>query len=188
MRRSPKRHPLATLRLTLGLTQKELGDLVGVAAVTIKKIETGQLGLSGKLAEHIAKVTNVDEEWLVSGDPKGEIVAEDGSLYTRGHFEERQGMLFARRLSKERKVVEHEFTPEVLALALMKIYGMIRHGHGKNRFVWTIYKIETALKAVERELGSDEEVDWETLIKESPERGAAKLRAAVERILKEQGG
>jgi transcriptional regulator with XRE-family HTH domain len=188
MRRSPKRHPLATLRLRLGLTQKEMGNLAGVAAVTIKKIETGQLGLSGKLAEHIAMVTNVDEEWLVSGDPKGEIIAEDGTPYTRAHFEDRQAMMFARNLSKERKMVEHEFTPEVLALALGKIYGMIQDGHAKGRFVWTIYKIQMALLAVERELGRDENCDWEQMIKDLPEHGVAKLREAVERILKAHGG
>jgi transcriptional regulator with XRE-family HTH domain len=68
MRISPLRHPLAILRTTIGLTQKELAVLVDRAARTIQAIELGQLPLSEELALRIAKETGVNESWLLSGD------------------------------------------------------------------------------------------------------------------------
>ena len=76
--------------------------------------------------------------------------------------------------------------PEVLALTLWQVYSMIRKGHAENRFAWTIYKIQAALKALERELGSDEEFDAEN---ENPsEHGVAKLKAVVNLITKAHEG
>jgi transcriptional regulator with XRE-family HTH domain len=68
MRPSPLRHPVAVLRTTIGLTQKELADLVDRAARTIQSIELGQLPLSEELALRIAKESGVVESWLLQGD------------------------------------------------------------------------------------------------------------------------
>ncbi|WP_277850061.1 XRE family transcriptional regulator [Moellerella wisconsensis] len=57
---------LKIARQNKGLTQKELGKAVGVSQAAIQKIETGKALNSTKLIE-IAKVTNVDPEWLSSG-------------------------------------------------------------------------------------------------------------------------
>ena len=69
MRNSPLRHPLAILRTTIGLTQKELGALVNRAARTIQSIELGHLPLSEDLAMRLAHATGVDAGWLLEGDP-----------------------------------------------------------------------------------------------------------------------
>jgi transcriptional regulator with XRE-family HTH domain len=121
------RHALAMLRLTLGLTQKEMAELAGCATITIQSIERGKLALSGKLAEHISAITGVNEDWLVAGDPTAEMIAEDGTAYTHKTFEDRRAILFNRKLSKKRVAFEHEFT-EVLALMLIKVYSIIRRG------------------------------------------------------------
>src|SRR5262249_44490509 len=68
MRPSPLRHTLAILRTTIGLTQKELADLVGRAPRTIQAIELKHLPLSEELALRIASETGVDESWLLQGD------------------------------------------------------------------------------------------------------------------------
>jgi transcriptional regulator with XRE-family HTH domain len=182
MRKSSGRHPLGILRLMLGLTQKEMADLAGCAAITIQSIERGKLALSGKLAEHISAITGVNEEWLVAGDPTAEMIAEDGSAYTPREFEERRAILFNRKLSPKRAAFEHEFTPEVLAAMLIKIYSITRKGQEQSRFAWTIYRIQVALQALERELGSDRESE-EKLLNECREgNGFGKLRAAVQGI------
>ena len=69
MRISPLLHPLAVLRVTIGLTQKEMGDLVGRAARTIQAVELGKLPLSEDLAMLIAQATGIDAGWLAEGDP-----------------------------------------------------------------------------------------------------------------------
>jgi transcriptional regulator with XRE-family HTH domain len=62
------RHPLAVLRTTIGLTQKEMAQMIGRAPRTIQAIELGQLPLSEELALRIAAETGVDESWLLEGD------------------------------------------------------------------------------------------------------------------------
>ena len=69
MRRSPLRHPLAILRTTIGLTQKEMADLVNRAPSTIQSVELGKLPLSEDLAMLIAEATGVDPGWLLEEDP-----------------------------------------------------------------------------------------------------------------------
>src|SRR4051794_25752931 len=70
MRPSPMRHTLAVLRTTIGLTQKEMAELVDRAPRTIQAIELGHLQLSEELALSIAKETGVDESWLLQGDTR----------------------------------------------------------------------------------------------------------------------
>src|SRR5215211_3982775 len=118
MRRSPKRHPLAVLRLTLGLTQKEMADLAGIATITMQSIEAGKRPLKEKLAEHIAAITGVQLYWLLAGDPKAPIIAENGEPYTRELFESNRRLLFDRKHSKQRHEAEFAFIPEVLGLFL----------------------------------------------------------------------
>jgi len=70
MRLSPLRHPLAILRTTIGLTQKEMADLVQRSTRTIQAVELGQLPLSEDLAKLIAEATGVDQIWLLENNPK----------------------------------------------------------------------------------------------------------------------
>jgi len=70
MRLSPLKHTLAVLRTTIGLTQKEMGELVHRAARTIQAVELGQLPLSEDLALEIAEATGVDAGWLLENDPQ----------------------------------------------------------------------------------------------------------------------
>ena len=70
MRVSPLLHPLAVLRTTIGITQKEMGDFVNRAARTIQSIELRKMPLTAELALRIAEATGVDEAWLFAGDAK----------------------------------------------------------------------------------------------------------------------
>lgn len=58
---------LSTARKAMGLTQKSLGELVGISQAAIQKIETGKSSGSTKMIE-LAKVLNVNPEWLSSGE------------------------------------------------------------------------------------------------------------------------
>ena len=95
MQRSPLLHPLAILRKTVGLTQKEMGDLVNRAARTIQSIELNKLPLTEELALRIAEATGADEAWLFAGDPsvppqKGVTLVNAGrgdGEYTKADYE-----------------------------------------------------------------------------------------------------
>lgn len=101
MRRSPLSHPLAVLRTTIGLTQKEMGDLVKRAARTIQSIELCKLPLTEELALRVAEATGVDEGWLFAGDPltpprKGLTLQQIGhgqGDYTRADYEYHRAFL-----------------------------------------------------------------------------------------------
>jgi transcriptional regulator with XRE-family HTH domain len=69
MKRSPLRHTLAVLRTTIGLSQKEMADLIGRSTRTVQAIELGTLPLSEDLAAKIAKETAIDLGWLLDNDP-----------------------------------------------------------------------------------------------------------------------
>lgn len=58
---------LKEARSTRGLTQKALGDLVGVSQAAIQKIETGKANQTTKLVE-IANALGVAPDWLSSGE------------------------------------------------------------------------------------------------------------------------
>lgn len=95
MRRSPLSHPLAVLRTTIGLTQKQMGALVNRAARTIQSIELRKLPLTEELALRLAEATGVDEGWLFAGDPetpppKGLALLQAGrgpGVFTKEDFE-----------------------------------------------------------------------------------------------------
>lgn len=92
MRVSPQRHVLAVLRLTIGLTQKEMADLVKRSVVTIQKIELGKLNLSPELAADIHHLTGVDAGWLAKNDVSAPIVTAKGKPYTKQNFENVQAV------------------------------------------------------------------------------------------------
>jgi transcriptional regulator with XRE-family HTH domain len=101
MRRSPLRHPVAVLRTTLGLTQKELGDLTGRAARTIQSVELGTLPLSGDLALAVAEATGIDAGWLMEGDPDApprrgltaRHLGQTKGAYTRADYEMHRALM-----------------------------------------------------------------------------------------------
>lgn len=95
MRISPLRHPLAILRITIGLTQKQMAELVQRSARTIQAIELGQLPLSEDLALVVAQATGIDAGWLLEKNPatpprKGLTAAHAGNTegaFTREDYE-----------------------------------------------------------------------------------------------------
>ncbi|HZM05041.1 MAG TPA: helix-turn-helix transcriptional regulator [Candidatus Saccharimonadales bacterium] len=62
------KHTLAKLRITLGLGQKQMAELLEVSLATIQSIETGRLQLSKKLATRAEFETGIDAEWLLAND------------------------------------------------------------------------------------------------------------------------
>jgi transcriptional regulator with XRE-family HTH domain len=62
------KHTLAKLRITLGLRQKEMADLLGVSLATIQSIESGRLRLSKQLAVRAEFETGVNAHWLFAND------------------------------------------------------------------------------------------------------------------------
>lgn len=87
MRVSLLKHPLAVLRTTIGLGQKEMAELVGRSVRTIQAVELNTLPLSEDLGKTIAVKTGVSLKWLMDGNPDAPIVEHNGGPYTKEIFE-----------------------------------------------------------------------------------------------------
>ena len=85
------RHVLGQVRLQAGLSQSELAKILGCAAVTVQKIEQGNLGLSEELATKAEEEIGVAAAWLLANDPKQPAVTPRGGLWTFDHYEFAQG-------------------------------------------------------------------------------------------------
>lgn len=70
---------LKEARLSRGLTQKGLADLVGISQAAIQKIEGGKAHQTTKILE-IAKALGVSPEWLNSGNTPAKINRGDQSI------------------------------------------------------------------------------------------------------------
>jgi transcriptional regulator with XRE-family HTH domain len=93
MRPSPQKHTLAVLRLAIGLSQKELADLIKRSARTIQAIELGQMALSDELGQEICRQTAVSQKWLIANDVKKPILDKRGKPYTRHSYEHQQAWI-----------------------------------------------------------------------------------------------
>jgi len=86
-----RRHVIADVRLETGLSQAELAKILGVAAISIQKIEQGSLKLSEDLAIKAQKVFDVSAAWLLTNDPTQLAVTPRGDLWTEDFYELTQG-------------------------------------------------------------------------------------------------
>jgi transcriptional regulator with XRE-family HTH domain len=86
-----KRHVIAEIRIKAELTQAELAKILGVAAVSIQRIEQGRLGLSKELAEKAEKELGISADWLLANDPTKPAVTPHDVLWTKDFYEFTQG-------------------------------------------------------------------------------------------------
>lgn len=63
------------LRTALGLTQAELGDIIGIKKATISMIESGKANLSKRARLKLLQTYNVNPDWLDNGN--GTMFVED---------------------------------------------------------------------------------------------------------------
>ncbi len=95
MRLSPLRHTLAVLRTFLGLTQKEMAEILECSVPTVQAIELGKLKMSMKLAGNLFHQTSINLDWLMKDDVSKPPIDFEDKPYTRETFEHTQAMLFA---------------------------------------------------------------------------------------------
>jgi transcriptional regulator with XRE-family HTH domain len=94
MRTPARKHVLCILREILGLTQKQLGQLVGVARPTIQGIELGSLSLSDHVAQRISEETGISIHWLRSNVLSRRPVNRSSRPYTVKDFSLAQTGMF----------------------------------------------------------------------------------------------
>jgi transcriptional regulator with XRE-family HTH domain len=86
-RRPTKLHVLRTIREILGLSQVAFAKKIGVAPVTIKKIENHTVPMSKNTAELIGAFTGASQEQLLENTRPAEPKNHWGDPYTKEWFE-----------------------------------------------------------------------------------------------------
>ncbi len=157
MRRSPQRHPLAVLRLKIGLGQKEMASLLKCSRPTIQAIELGKLKLSERLATEIAIQTGASLEWLLSGNPSGPPRSQWGGEYTLEEFERVQADLIQPRTHYTDLEYISEFYLDCSSRIGEALLASIRADH----YPIFRYRLRQLLDRLEQEFGT-----WPSIEKE----------------------
>src|ERR1043166_1453330 len=189
MRLSPQRHTLAVLRTIIGITQKEMAELLECSAPTVQAIELGKLKLSIKLAGNLFNQTSVDLDWLMNDDVTQPAIDFEGEPYTRETFEMRQAGLFSppqdtSDVKGDLRYVGACFRNSVEVLAIL-----FAHAYRDSRVQMCDYKVTDALDEL-----LDETVGTDALTPEEKERSMKfrldasepkDLRAVIDGFLKD---
>ena len=85
-RPSKEAHPLHKLRKILGKTQAKFASMVGVQAITIKRIEGDSLDMSKRLARRIEEATGAESRELLKGRA-GRLLNPLGEPYEKADFD-----------------------------------------------------------------------------------------------------
>ncbi len=87
MPRKPKfKHPLRTIRATIGLSQQEFGKLIDYSSQTVEKIENGRLNISRTIKARIFIKTGADTKELMKGR-KGMALDQSGQPYSNEFYQ-----------------------------------------------------------------------------------------------------
>jgi transcriptional regulator with XRE-family HTH domain len=133
------RHVLGQVRLEAGLSQSELAKILGCAAVTVQKIEQGNLGLSEELAAKVEEELGVSAAWLLANDPKAPAVTSHGTFWTKDLYEFAQGM---------RSEVKEDSVDEIGGSITVRLFAMPVKG-GEDPFVaWRLAEYTAKIHAM----------------------------------------
>ena len=165
MRPSLKRHVLAILRETLGMTQKDLADYVDCSESTLQAVERGpkRLKLSKTLAIKISLAAGVDVEWLLANDRSCPIKPshEACRLYAEARGERTEeyspGLFDVVQASKSKPPGGRSVYYEVL-FALedhARLRAVIENARHNHLYDLARFKLSQFIDQFEKEFGSD---------------------------------
>ena len=145
MRLSPQRHTLAVLRTIIGITQKEMAEILECSTATVQAIELGKLKMSVRLAGNLSNQTGVNLYWLMNDDVTKPPTDYEDRPYTRETFHATQAALFAppQDSSDVRRALFYAracFRNAVEQLAIL-----YTHAYREGRVQMCAYKISDAL-------------------------------------------
>jgi DNA-binding XRE family transcriptional regulator len=157
----PPRHPLATLRRTLGLRQKDMAELLECSLPTIQAIEYGHLKLSDKLAQLASQKTGVDGCWLRTG--LGSIIDQHGKPYTRETYDEYHRAMFAPSKHPVRLEFELKLARSFFLMAMERMAILFAKALQEKNLVMCQFKVASATEQLLSELGTDKSLSREEL-------------------------
>ena len=182
------RHLLAKIRLECGLSQKELAKLLGVAPITIQKIEQGILQLSEDLAQRAQTELDISAAWLLANDPKSIAVNPRDGKWSRQLYEFAQGTgsivtalssanvsTIANKLFGGSTGSAGDFSTLLSTSLGARIHAMLHANRNTPKQGILLHRLNRMIEALEKDFSSDQSV----LDQYAPK--IAKLKAAFAR-------
>ena len=154
MRKSPQRHPMAVLRLILGLGQKEMATLLKCSKPTIQAIELGKLKISARLAHETVMQTGISLEWLLNSNAQEPPVNTWTGQYTADTFKQVQAELIRPRTDE----TDSDFIFDFYLECVSRLGGAMLSSIEANKYSPFRYKLRQLLKEIEDKFGT-----WPTL-------------------------
>jgi transcriptional regulator with XRE-family HTH domain len=151
-----RRHVLARVRIEAGLSQKELAKLLGVAGITIQKIEQGRLALSLELAEKAQNELGVSAAWLLNNDPKIDPVTFRGGSWGKIVYEYTQALRLERDFALDQSA--NAFTAWQIAELSARIAGLLTGSKGTPRQGILLHRLRQSLSELAEQFPADEAV------------------------------
>lgn len=140
---------MALLRLAIGLTQKEMADLLDCSPPTIQSIELGRLAISQKLAQRAALQTGATIAWLLENDTSKPPVDYQGKPITMEGYTATQAQL-KRSQNTDNEV---DRIGEAYAVAVVRIFYILHAALDRGNADLTIYKLLQPIDRLTKEMG-----------------------------------
>jgi transcriptional regulator with XRE-family HTH domain len=157
-RKPAKRHVIAEIRLRAGLSQSELAELLGCAAVTVQRIEQGKLALSEDLAGKAQESLDISAAWLLANNPTELPVTPRNDLWTKDYYELTQGTppghsykIHHEVPAADGETLVNKFTALKLAEASARIQTMLERTKGLPKQGILLHRLNKALDALEED-------------------------------------
>lgn len=129
------------------LNQEEMAKILGIAKISVARIEGGTLSLSEKLANKVQEEFDVSAAWLLANDCLAPILTQRDTLWSSSHFEFVQGWrsdllehecdgTFSVTYRKERAAIqgsEDHFVRWKIAEYMASIHAMLDAASGQPR-------------------------------------------------------
>jgi DNA-binding XRE family transcriptional regulator len=154
-----------TIRGMCKLNQDEMAKILGVAKITVARIETGTLKLSEKLANRVEKEFGVSAGFLLANDHLAPIFTPDGTLWRPDHFEfiqgwrsdlleiERDGTHYV-NYKQDRAAIqgsEDHFIRWKMAVYMSEIHAMLDAVRGQPRQGILIYRLNRMISELRKD-------------------------------------
>lgn len=148
MRVSAQSHTLAVLRILVGLTQKQMADVLHCSPPTIQAIELGRLKLSEKLAGLASLKTGINLAWLLNDDVTQPPLDIKGQPYTKATFEQFQAVT---RFRTKDPGHEHEIAKYYRETMALRLSALILRAYINDQTDLCGYKLSKAFDELEKQ-------------------------------------
>ena len=136
MKLEKAKNVVAVLRVILGMTQKELADLIHVSINTVQSIETNRIPLSDSIASKISLETGVSINWLLAGALNAKPMTTSGVPFTKASYQGHRTCIEVGKLKPHNPIEKSVFTLFCANVAIATILSRAQKEGNLDLYCW----------------------------------------------------